>query len=385
MLITKCVHININKNNINYYKELGYTCNIKDKIEIDIEHLPHNSKTLVQVECDYCRSEQLEFEYREYLRRKGKYIRSVANIENFCCTFCKSKIEYSFIHDFLKSIGLTLISKAFVGSREKLEYKCSCGNKGNASYDTLTKGHLCNKCGRDRSSVKRKTPYNDIKALFSQGECELITLEKEYINLTQKDKVVYKCSCGNISSISPTVFKMGVRCLACVKERKERTNLKKFGYTNPMKNAKVREKAFSTFTKNGTMATSLQQLYIQDIVGGVINYQVGSSFLDIGFPDSKIYIEYDGGMHNGKVRFGLMSQEEFDLKEQKRTYALYRRNWKQVRIISSQDKLPQIDKIKEMINFAYKYLSEGHSWITFNVDKKVLSQANLIAPMNLGS
>jgi hypothetical protein len=70
------------------------------------------------------------------------------------------------------------------------------------------------------------------------------------------------------------------------------------------------------------------------------------------------------------IYFGNYTKEEFDKKEYKRRYYMYRRGWKVTEIISISDYLPQDDKIKEMIEFSKNYLNTGHSWINFDIDNK---------------
>jgi len=58
---------------------------------------------------------------------------------------------------------------------------------------------------------KKKLTYEYVYNYFLENGCEL--LEKEYVNY--KTKMKYRCSCGNISSITFGNFKMGKRCSKC--------------------------------------------------------------------------------------------------------------------------------------------------------------------------
>jgi hypothetical protein len=60
--------VKINKANIQHYKELGYECNLKDKIEIQSEHLTVGSHVKVSVKCDIC-DEIIIKEYKEYIKQ----------------------------------------------------------------------------------------------------------------------------------------------------------------------------------------------------------------------------------------------------------------------------------------------------------------------------
>ena len=91
-------------------------------------------------------------------------------------------------------------------------------------------------------------------------------------------------------------------------------------------------------------------------------------FLDIGNPTNKIYIEYDGGFHRGNVIMGNMTEKEFDKKEMKRSCQLSDWGWKEIRIISLTDLLPEDNKIVEIMKYAKEYLDLGHHYIKFDID-----------------
>jgi hypothetical protein len=85
-----------------------------------------------------------------------------------------------------------------------------------------------------------------------------------------------------------------------------------------------------------------------------------------------IYVEYDGSGHELNITLGKTTKEEFELKEQRRYYALKNRGWRQIRIISRNDLLPTDVKIMELINLSIGYLNSGHSWIYFDIDNSIV-------------
>lgn len=85
---------------------------------------------------------------------------------------------------------------------------------------------------------------------------------------------------------------------------------------------------------------SAQQLHLHALYGGVLNHPIRSLSVDIAFPDEKIYVEYDGSGHKLSVIFNSITDDEFERREVRRTYALYREGWRCFRIISRRDKLP---------------------------------------------
>jgi len=74
-----------------------------------------------------------------------------------------------------------------------------------------------------------------------------------------------------------------------------------------------------------------------------------------------------------------MTEEEFINKERRRWYFLNSKGWKEIRIISRQDKLPSDEVIFLMIEYAKEYINEGHSWIHFDIDNlKILKSTGNI-------
>lgn len=154
-------------------------------------------------------------------------------------------------------------------------------------------------------------------------------------------------------------------------EKVRTTNLKRYNASNPMKNPEIRKKALDTLNKNGSIAISKQQRYIQGLIGGTLNYYTGYNFLDIAFEDEKIYVEYDGGGHNLDVKLGSMTEEEFRRKEMKRYFALKNKGWKCIKIISNSDKLPYDNVIIKMIEDCRKILNNDN-WVTLDIDKGLI-------------
>ena len=146
------------------------------------------------------------------------------------------------------------------------------------------------------------------------------------------------------------------------------TNIKRYGVDNPFKSQVFQDKANATRNRNGSQSTSYQQEYLNQVLHGTSNYLYSRSYLDIAFPDEMIYIEYDGGGHDLSVKLGSITQENFDKRENRRSFYLRGKKWKEIRIISIEDKLPTEKKIIEMIEFAKEYLSLGHHFIKFDID-----------------
>ncbi|TVY09988.1 DUF7487 domain-containing protein [Paenibacillus cremeus] len=153
-------------------------------------------------------------------------------------------------------------------------------------------------------------------------------------------------------------------------EKVKATNQRIRGVDFPTQSGEVMTKVSNSFYKNGTGKTSKQQIYLNNLFGGKLNYSKDlKAMLDIAFPEEKIYVEYDGGGHWLSVAMGQISIEDFNKKELRRSFALLREGWKEIRIISKSDLLPLDSKLLEMLSIAKKYLSTGRHFIKFDIDE----------------
>lgn len=86
MIVTNEVEIKIVGRNLKYYNDLGYNCNVGDKIMVLIDHLPKNSRVLIDYKCDYCNT--------LYRHGYNVYYKSVSTNGKKACNNCKqNKIE----------------------------------------------------------------------------------------------------------------------------------------------------------------------------------------------------------------------------------------------------------------------------------------------------
>lgn len=149
-----------------------------------------------------------------------------------------------------------------------------------------------------------------------------------------------------------------------------------YGVYNPMHSKEIKEKLAILLYKNGTRRMSLQQIYLNNIYGGELNFQIKYYDADICLLDEKIVIEYDGSGHNLPVKFGKMTQEEFNHKELIRDKVIKREGYKQMRIISSKDLLPSDEILLQMLDITRKYFNTTtHTWINFDIDNSRMLNA----------
>jgi hypothetical protein len=274
------------------------------------------------------------------------------------CRVCNGLEKYTQeqVEEIFNDGNCVLISN-YTGANDILEYICECGNTSNTTLSNFKKGKRCNECGLKKLSDQLKLDIGFVKQYFADNNC--IPLFEEYFGVHVP--LEYICECGEKGKTSFSDFKSGKRCGNCRVQR-------------------IQE----TMYKHGTQQCSLQQKYLHDLLGGELNLPINSSTLDIAYPSDKIYIEYDGSGHDLSVKLGSMTSEEFEKKEKNRRYALYKLNWKEIRIISRKDYLPSDDIIIEMISFAKQYFITEHSWIVFDIDNKIVKSSQFDKEYNYG-
>jgi len=156
-----------------------------------------------------------------------------------------------------------------------------------------------------------------------------------------------------------------------------------YGVDNIAKSEKIKQKIAKTLYANNNGPCSKQQKYIHALIGGELNYPVGSCRLDIAFPEDKIYFEYDGGGHDLSVKLGSVTQEAFKTAAFRRRMFLYKKGWKKICLISRKDFLP-IDSILTLLTANANYILRKRSWITFDIDKSTIQTSKYSAHFDFG-
>lgn len=286
------------------------------------------------------------------------------------CPICNIGGNYKYDLEIAKEIfkaeNCELLAKEYINTDIPMPYICSCGKLSTIALKEFMHGQRCKECGYKKTGDKLRTPYIEVINLFKDNDCELLTPENEIQN--GKTKVKYICSCGNPDEVTIEKFKAGERCNKCKQQRVEEIFLEKYGYKSVLSNPEIREKIRQTLYKNGTAPCSKQQIYINQLIGGELNYPLRNLSLDIAFPEEMIYLEYDGGGHENNIIFGTMSKDDFIKKERNRTYGLLRSGWKEIRIISRNDNIPSDQIILEILSYARTYLNQNHHYIKFDID-----------------
>lgn len=317
MIITNEVEITLSGKDISYYENLGYS--------IYREPAKYNNKRLI-------------------VPRGTKLLVRIEDLP------LKSNIEVEVSCDYC---GIVILKKysEYTISREHINKDC------------------CEKCSplKIKESNVIKYGVDHTSQLDSTKEKNIKTNLKKYnaTNPAKNNIIKEKIKQTNIErygAVSPTLNKE-------IKAKQVSTMINKYGVGNSMQNVEIKKLAMNTMYENGTAPCSRQQKYIHNLIGGELNLPCKNLFLDIAFVDEKIYLEIDLGGHDLPIKLGYMSREDFESKERNRWYALYRSGWKEIRIISSKDKIPNDDKILEMISYAKEYLKTGRHYIKFYLDE----------------
>lgn len=380
MLISEFVEVKWYGSNKQYYMNKGYEfTNIGDIFIVKFHDLLPSGSQRILLKCDY----QKEGCQNIYDKKVADYYNNNinANIHTDCCKNPKCMKEKR-KESLQKTYGCDNSNQIFE-AKEKRNKTCQELYGGNSP--------ICSSEIREKSKITLQQKYN----VNNISQVEEIKLQKKNTclehfgveNQMQSEEVKEK-------GRKTTFKKYGVQHYAQTNEYKDKTkatnqekygvdwylslkephekskkaNLKKYGVEYPICLPNIQNKARQTMYKNGTAPCSTQQKYLSNLYNLDLNYFDGNCFLDMVDILNRNYIEYDGGGHNLSVKFENLTQDEFNNKERRRSYALNRKGWKEIRIISRKDKLPQDETLLLMLNYAKDYLNTGHSWIKFNID-----------------
>ncbi|MEH7887003.1 HNH endonuclease [Bacillus sp. JJ1609] len=120
------------------------------------------------------------------------------------CPECQGlkRWNYEEVNEYFRKRGYVLLSKVYENVNQSLKYICP---NGHVSFTTLNKfknaQHGCDYCGGSK-----KLTLKFVSVLFAKEG--LLLLEKEYVNAGTRMK--FKCSCGNIDTVTYRKFMWAV-------------------------------------------------------------------------------------------------------------------------------------------------------------------------------
>lgn len=359
LIIPQQVKVRWNIKNKEHFISKGYPfTKIKDEFVVDVSDLNKGSHSVIKYICDYC-TKEFSTEYKTYLTKRENSI-----IKKDCCKNCTSKKseEANMFLYGVKNPNQRQEVKEKTKQTNKEKYGVEYPSQSKEIRDKINKTNI-EKYGTiypmQNKDVKEKTRQTNIIKYGGASPMHDDDVKNKVFN-TLNEKY------GGIGNGSKIIAK-----------KIESTMISKYGIKNMFQDEKVREKANFSLKKSKKHKNSKQQTYIYSITGGEINYPVGRYSLDIAFPDEKIYIEYDGSGHDLPVRMGRMSEEEFSAKEKERSRVLYGKGWKELRIISFNDKLPDKIVLKEMIDKNIKKILENNFLKTIKISINNLENIKL--------
>jgi hypothetical protein len=169
---------------------------------------------------------------------------------NTKCKFCNDQRKYCYkdILTFITESGciLNTTNEEFVvkimHSESKLDITCKCGNNISKAFQDYKRSQGCHKC----SGETRKTSYKEIKYFIDESGSKLLTTEEEYKKLNSHSTISIICLCGENILKSFTQYKIRPNCQKCGDEKRNVTNIEKYGYKNPFQNEKIKMKIKTT-------------------------------------------------------------------------------------------------------------------------------------------
>jgi len=393
MLLQEEIRVVLNNKYIKHFENLGYeiprtknssrnwTVKRGTTIKVKIKDLPPSSDLKIPVLCDYCFEEgklticwkQVK-EYNKTLKRnfvkdcceEHKYIKIIeSNMNNYNVRSTQQipEIREKFINSMVENHGVM-----YSGQSPELLQKTRDTMEERYGVDSYAKTDEFKE--RYKNTCQDKYGVNHIWQLEeTRDKIKQTTLERygeEHYSKT--DEYKEKVRQTSLDRYGVESYTQTDEC----KERIKQTCLDKYGVDNYSKTEEFKIKYVQSIYNNNSITSSKQQRYVCKLLNGQLNYPLQENnnicFMDIAFPNDKIYIETDFSGHWLSVTFGIKTMEEFEKNERRRTYFLLNRNWKEIRIISRKDKLPSDVMIFKIINDSKLLFDEGFHRVVFDID-----------------
>lgn len=403
-IVTRTVKLHPRGTAIAYYKGKGYDAKYGQELEVKVEDLQLCSTVLVDTVCDYCGEPKEPQKYVTYNAQTKN------GTEKCCCINCAQlKRGESMVKKYGYEFALQVPEFKKKVQETNLDRYGSISPSGNIAVRDKQKQTNLEKYGVESPSMLK-----EVQDKRKQTNLEKYGVENVLLNVDIIEKIkrtnIERYGVENVSKnkdiqnkrmqtfierfgvSSPlqnkecleklkltNMERYGVECvlkLADVKEKAKHTNLERYGYENPMQSPELLE---VWLANNGSdfVKSSKQQKYLCDLYNGVLNHPFKCFAFDIYLDEDKLDIEFDGSGHKMSIALGTITAEEFKNKELYRNVAIKKAGIKQMRIISTKDKLPSDQILLQMLSDARQYFSDfpNHSWIEFNIDNLTLCNA----------
>lgn len=362
-IITEKAEVIPSGKNIQHYRDLGYDVKWHKPLIVSVNDLTKGSNAQVEVLCDMCHKNKMTVPYEVYNRvvsKTGNYVCKE-------CAYIKNR------QTNLKRYGVPVASQS-----EDIKELMKQTNLERYGVDNYAKTQEYNDKIRqtclDKYNVEHFSQLQEVK-----NKREVTNVERYGVkNVSQVAEFKEKVFNTNIERYGTKYASSSSE----IKEKIKQTNLKKFGVPHVMQSYEIRTKISNSLYKNGNVSTSKQQLYLFNIFKSTnkdvyLNFPISYYNVDICFQEERFIIEYNGSGHDLQVKLVKLTQEEFNQKEIIRNNVIKKEGYKQMRIISSNDKLPQDDILLQMLSEARTYFATypSHSWYEFNISTSTVRNA----------
>jgi hypothetical protein len=144
----------------------------------------------------------------------------------------------------------------------KTGWRCSKGHDWQATYNVIHQGHGCPECAQIPRLQGIAVAYTDV-------EYNALARKIGYVWLgplpeRTHHKTWWMCSAGHKRQTTYTILRDGFGCPTCAGRL----------YVNGKRVSKI-------------------QLRMHEMIGGEVNYKLNGCWVDVGFPDDKVAVEFD--------------------------------------------------------------------------------------------
>lgn len=360
MLLSKTAQVICGTKNYKHLHELGYECNLRDIIEVPIEHLTYKSKAEVEIQCDYC-GKIFTRQYALYYKSKHD---TKSKIEKDACPYCAKHIKGK--EAIIKLYGCENISQ-IPYAKEKSKQTCleKYGAETFLGSDTARK--MISEINLSKYGVEcllqSDEIKNKIKQIFADKYGVSYPMQSKEIrekgHKTMSQKTLEEWECIKEKHKKTCLEKYGENYNNIFYEKAKQSVLNKYGVECVMHIPNVKEKMLNTLSTKVSSKTEdkiyniLYEIYGDNIQHSVPMYSFILDFL-LNIKGCKINIEYDGWYwHKNRLD-----------KDLKRNNFLINRGYKVLRI-RSKIELPTKEQIIDAIDYL---VEDNHSYTEINLD-----------------
>lgn len=294
MLLTKELEITWNTMNRKHYENKGYVfTGYKTKFICKVEDALRGTKNRILCSCDYCGKNFEKYFYH--------YDENKEYVDKDACSSCsrlklqevnkiKNKIIYTKkIQDICNNMDYELQDFEYEGENTRIPYICKKHRKygvQKSPYTSLSQGHGCYYCGREKCETSWKFTYEEVKEqIESSGKNKL--LSKTYTRCKDWNLEITCEECGKpyITSLDYYKREGKTKCNDCT--------------------CSLGERAIVSYLDNNNIE------YNHDCYEIQTKEWINPLRFDFYLPILNVAIEYDGEQHYFPVNFDNYHKDRF--------------------------------------------------------------------------